>query len=63
MEAEEAFPEFLETLPVKDSRLAPRAPLQRIGKFHMGDGRILPRYAITEATHPRDRQEAESRRV
>jgi hypothetical protein len=48
----EAFPEFLETLPVKDHRLIPRVPLERVGDFHKKDGRIMPLYAITEATHP-----------
>ena len=52
MAAEEAFSESLETLPVKDSRLTPRVPLQLTGEFHKRDGRILPVYATTEATHP-----------
>ena len=30
----------------------PRVPLKRVGDFHKKDGRILPLYAITEATHP-----------
>ena len=51
-ELEKEFPKSLSSLPVKDTRLAPRVPMPLLAVVTMEDGKPMPVYGLTEESHP-----------